>query len=259
MSVIKIGGTGIHVQQLNESAAESILMIHGLGYGSLAVWYFKIAPSLSKKYRIVMYDHKSHGLSERAQTGYDLDTMTDDVAFLMNELNIKKTSFVGFSYGSLVALHFAIRFPERVNKLVLIEAPDPGDKNPEAVEYAKSNRIQINDDLRNLLFPEHVLDISGRKGRHVKKQNDAFEFLINESTLIEDIYNLTPFEKWETDKVIHETLAIYGNTSVCKPMADKLLSNIKNSKVKYFDGDHAVLAQYTSLISEELEDFFCVE
>src|SRR5688572_30993879 len=92
----RVGDISINVQQLNTDCCDTIILIHGLGYGSLAMWYFNIAPALSKKYRVVMYDLKSHGNSDQVPTGYDLKTLSDELLTLMNNLGIQKASMIGF-------------------------------------------------------------------------------------------------------------------------------------------------------------------
>ena len=123
MPIIDLPKVRLHVQELNPDGPETIIMVHGM-FSNLAVYYFNIAPMLAKHYRVVLFDMKGHGMSEKVRTGYDLTSMTDDLRDLMDALGIEKAHLAGYSYGGLVALKMAARFPERVGKLAIIEGPE---------------------------------------------------------------------------------------------------------------------------------------
>jgi esterase len=102
-------------------------------FSNLSVYYFNIAPLLATKYHVVLYDLKSHGMSEKVLEGYDLESMTNDLIALMEALNLQQVHLGGYSFGGLIALKMAIRFPERIKKLAIIEAPDPNDDKTRAL------------------------------------------------------------------------------------------------------------------------------
>ena len=72
----------LHVQELNPEGKETIIMVHGM-FSNLAVYYFNIAPMLAKHFRVVLFDMKGHGMSEKIPTGYDLTSMTTDLRDLI--------------------------------------------------------------------------------------------------------------------------------------------------------------------------------
>ena len=132
MPVINLPNVRLHVQELNPEGQETIVMVHGM-FSNLAVYYFTIAPMLAKHFRVVLFDMKGHGMSEKVQTGYDLTSMTGDLLNLMHVLGIEKAHLAGYSYGGLVAMKMATRFPERVGKLAIIEGPDPTEQEVLAI------------------------------------------------------------------------------------------------------------------------------
>ncbi len=113
-------------------------MVHGM-FSNLSVYYFNIAPALAGHFHVVLYDLKSHGMSERVAAGYGLDSMTDDLLALMDALQLDKVHLVGYSFGALISLKMAMRFPERIDKLVMIEGPDPADDKTRDIidEYSR--------------------------------------------------------------------------------------------------------------------------
>src|SRR5882757_3928108 len=110
MPVIKVNNRDVHIQELNKGAAETVLLVHGM-FSNLSVYYFNIAPILARHFHVVMYDLKSHGLSERTAEGYDLESMTDDLLNLLDSQGFDQVHLGGYSFGGLIALKMASRFP----------------------------------------------------------------------------------------------------------------------------------------------------
>lgn len=81
--------------------------------------YATITPGLSDHYRVLDYDHRGYGLSDRPNQRYTLDTWSDDLARLLTNLEIDKAHVHGGSMGSFIAINFAARYPEKVDKLLL--------------------------------------------------------------------------------------------------------------------------------------------
>src|SRR5690242_9156373 len=90
----------------------------GLGFDHT---YLRPLDELGGRLRLVYYDHRCNGRSERAP----LETMTmaqlaDDAAALCDELGFEHTTVIGHSYGGFTALEYAIRYPRRVDRLILL-------------------------------------------------------------------------------------------------------------------------------------------
>jgi pimeloyl-ACP methyl ester carboxylesterase len=96
-------------------------MVHGL-FTSLAVYALTIAPPLAVSHRVVLYDLRGHGLSERRDEGYTPEMLARDLIDLMDERGIPRAGIVGYSYGGAVALYAALHYPERISRLALIDA-----------------------------------------------------------------------------------------------------------------------------------------
>ena len=96
---------------------EPIFLLHGNGE-SMA--YFKEQiPFLSKSRRVIAVDTRGHGGSPRGGGEFSISRFADDLLWLFDELNIQKADILGFSDGGNIALTFALRYGERVNKLIL--------------------------------------------------------------------------------------------------------------------------------------------
>jgi pimeloyl-ACP methyl ester carboxylesterase len=88
------------------------------------------AEYFADRYRCIRYDHRGQGGSEVTRNGYDMDSLTDDAAALIRALDCAPCHFVGLSMGGFVGMRLAVRHPELVRSLTLMETS----ADPEPVE-----------------------------------------------------------------------------------------------------------------------------
>ena len=121
-----------------------VLALHGLA--SSANWYDIVAPLLREHFRIVVPDQRGHGQTTNAPAGYDWRTLSDDLAGLLDELELPTVSVVGHSWGGNVAINFAANYPERVERLVMIDGGFlNGRLMPDATFESWSHRVRPRD------------------------------------------------------------------------------------------------------------------
>ncbi|MEZ4238080.1 MAG: alpha/beta fold hydrolase [Myxococcota bacterium] len=114
----------LHAVSVGEGPA--VVLVHGLLLGSLAQWYFTLAPALATSHRAVLYDLRGHGRSPHARSGYDLATLAGDLdQVLLDQRVAGPVALVGHSYGGLVALTWALAHRDRVARVALIDVPRP--------------------------------------------------------------------------------------------------------------------------------------
>lgn len=75
---------------------------------------------LKDKYRCISYDHRGHGNSEVTPNGYELDNLVTDAVGLIEKLNIAPVHFIGMSTGGFVGMRIAIRRPDLLKSLILM-------------------------------------------------------------------------------------------------------------------------------------------
>ena len=92
------------------------------GLGNSAYIYGEFAPRFNDKFHVIALTRRGHGDSDYPETGYDADTLTEDVRQFMDSLEIDKAVFVGHSMSYVELCHFAALHPERVLKLVFLDA-----------------------------------------------------------------------------------------------------------------------------------------
>lgn len=251
MPIVTVNGKSVHIQELNKEATESIVLVHGM-FSNLSVYYFSIAPLLATKYHVVLYDLKSHGMSEKALTGYDLESMTNDLLALMEELKLQKVHLGGYSFGGLIALKMAIRFPERINKLAVIEAPDPNDDKTRGI---------IDEYSREFLehYVENFTDTTKVKmgKRQMERNHRMYEYLFYQTSIKTDMeLEKFFFDSPAIETIKKATLLLYGTDSNCLNAGKQLDGAIENASLIAVPGDHNIPIQQPLVIAEALLNFF---
>jgi len=97
-----------------------VLLIHGMA-GSATTWK-QVMPALSERFTVLAPDLLGHGDSDKAKGDYSLGAMASTLRDLIVGLGYKRATVVGQSYGGGIALQFAYQYPERCERLVLVNA-----------------------------------------------------------------------------------------------------------------------------------------
>jgi 3-oxoadipate enol-lactonase len=95
-----------------------LVLVMGIGYDS-SLWTLQQVPALSTRFRVVLLDNRDAGRSSRADHPYDIADMADDLAGLLDALDIRSTHLLGLSMGSMIGMEFALRHADRLDRLVL--------------------------------------------------------------------------------------------------------------------------------------------
>jgi pimeloyl-ACP methyl ester carboxylesterase len=96
-----------------------MLLLHGLG-STHHIWDLA-APVLSERFRVVAYDQRGHGFSDKPHGGYDLDTMVADLRGLVEALELGPGYVVGHSWGGSIALAYAGSYPQECAGIALVD------------------------------------------------------------------------------------------------------------------------------------------
>ncbi len=108
----------------------AVVCVHGLTANHTC--WASVAEALSPAYRVIAYDLRGRGESDKPGAGYSLQIHCQDLAGLLDHFSLTKAVIAGHSLGAHIALRFAVRFPRRVSKLVLIDGGI--DVRPEILE-----------------------------------------------------------------------------------------------------------------------------
>ena len=271
MSFVQANGLTFHVQELGQGSP--VVLLHGMLLSNLTTWYFGVAPVLAERHRVFMYDLRGHGKSQRAPRGYDLGTLASDLKELVARYDGVPISVGGFSYGALVALRFAIDQPSLVRRLILVETPLPPHKLEETRSLIEANT----DDLLATLHPDRLRRALGHFGvsrerilrdlppgfenvlfkgnRRLRKLLDATRYLINESTILDDVRAEPDFGDEDLANVVCPVLCVYGKRSGCRHVAERLLDTMRDARLQEIDCGHYVPSERPRELARLIKEF----
>jgi 4,5:9,10-diseco-3-hydroxy-5,9,17-trioxoandrosta-1(10),2-diene-4-oate hydrolase len=116
----RISAGSINTAYLSAGAGQPVILLHGAGAGAVT-WYPSIA-AIAKNYYVVAPDIVGYGESDKPDAPYDRAYFSRWLAAFLSALNIWKADVAGLSQGGAIALQFALDNPERIGKLVLVNA-----------------------------------------------------------------------------------------------------------------------------------------
>jgi pimeloyl-ACP methyl ester carboxylesterase len=249
MQIAGFEGVALHAQALG--SGPPVVMLHGLLVGNMTTWYFSTAPELAKRHRVVLFDLRGHGLSERAPRGYDVATMTRDLEAVIEETaNGAKVALVGHSFGAVVALAFALRKPERVSKLVVVEAPLPPSRLEELERFLGRSPDAMLGALPDVL--REALVGGGRRGRRFV---EATRFLTQESTLFDDLSHAEDIPDADLATLTPPLLAVYGTESSCRPVGARLARVVPGARLEELRGGHFLPLEAPTALTDAIARF----
>ncbi|MEY2396890.1 MAG: hypothetical protein QOJ00_64 [Actinomycetota bacterium] len=123
-----VNGVDLHV--VDEGTSDvPLVLVHG--YTGAAVDWDDVAPALAQRRRVIRYDHRGHGQSTNTgdADSYTFDALVHDLGAVVDAAGADRIDLLGHSMGGIVAMRFALAYPERVRSLVLMDtgaAPSGG-------------------------------------------------------------------------------------------------------------------------------------
>lgn len=164
MDFIEANGAGLRCE-LSGAGDRTLVLVHEMG-GSLESWD-DVAPRFAQSRRVLRYDTRGAGLSQKVRGELTLDTMADDIAALLQKFGITgKIALAGIAVGGAIALHFAVRYPARTSA-VAVGSPATGiaaERRAPALERlakieAGGMGVAVEDSMLNGYAPELRDDI----------------------------------------------------------------------------------------------------
>lgn len=141
---------------VSKKGLPKLLLLHGFGASGLLQWY-DTARLLKNEYDLIIPDLLCSGSSVLHEGSYSVQDQIDHIYFLLEQLEVSEPIIVcGNSYGGLIAAHFAQQFPEKVEKLILYDAP----AKFYSLSYANDVAISLGlENIYKLLMPETAFEM----------------------------------------------------------------------------------------------------
>ena len=115
-----------------------VMFVHG--YGAVKENWMCQKGVLSEEFKVILFDNRGAGKSDRPNIPSTMDMYVEDIRALLDSLKIEKVHLIGWSLGGMIVLQFILKYPERVNKLVLINTL-AGFPNLQGLEMYKNSQI----------------------------------------------------------------------------------------------------------------------
>ncbi|MDO9529892.1 MAG: alpha/beta hydrolase [Syntrophales bacterium] len=239
-----------------------LVMIMGYS-GTMDMWDPTVLRILSSRYKVIIFDNRGMGGTDTGTCRFTMEQFADDAAGLMNSLGIQKAHVLGWSMGTNIAQELALRYPEKVNKLILYAADCGTDVVPIAPDVVKQLRDtsgtpkERGKRLISLLFP----------GKWLKNNVDYVKKLFSrpmESSSPENIKRqYSTMENWKgscdrLDQIKCPTLLITGTEDVLTPPENSpmMVKEIPGAKLVTFENSgHGIMYQYPDRFSRAVMDF----
>jgi 3-oxoadipate enol-lactonase len=138
MPTIRVNGASLHYEEQGVGP-ETVVFAHGLLWSGrmfdaqVAELSVPDPGEVNPRYRCITFDFRGQGKSEVTADGYDMDTLTDDAAALIEALGAAPCHFVGLSMGGFIGMRLAARRPGLLRSLVLMETS--ADPEPNVLKY----------------------------------------------------------------------------------------------------------------------------
>ena len=114
-----VRANGIRMNVWTGGEGPTLVLLHG--YPQTGQMWHKVSPTLMKRFNLIIPDLRGYGDSEKARSGFDKKTMAKDIACLASELGHETFFLMGHDRGARVAHRLALDFPERVEKLIVLD------------------------------------------------------------------------------------------------------------------------------------------
>lgn len=248
-----------------------VILIHGWPL-SKEMWEYQLESLVKAGLRVIAYDRRGFGKSDRPWSGYDYDSLTDDLRNLIQQLGLNDVTLVGFSMGGgEVARYFTRYGGENVSKVVLISSILPfmlkTEDNPEALEKEvadnmmnelKNDRIGFLENFGKQFFGVQLLKhpLSAPLLEYYRILGSMASARATQQCMIS--FGTTDFRK-DAQAITVPTLIIHGDADKTVPIeisSHKAASLIHNNKLLVYEGaPHGLFYTHRERLNLDLVSF----
>jgi pimeloyl-ACP methyl ester carboxylesterase len=261
MEMVRVGDIEMACEISGEG--RPLVMIQGLT-ATMDWWDEGLLEALSRRYRVLTFDNRGAGRTVAPDGEFSIEQFADDTAGLMDELGIESASVLGYSMGGMIAQELALRYPERVEKLILCVTFCGGSRTVVATREVMQKLVDrsgsVDDQVERfvgLMFtPEWIAanreTIEDFKKRYMiaptTDHNAARQFM---ATLTFDAYDRLP-------GITAPTLVVCGADDVLIPSENSriIAGAIPGARLLAYEGSgHGFVWQRRAEFALEIEEF----
>jgi 3-oxoadipate enol-lactonase len=261
MPAIRINTVELYYKETG-TGPESIVFAHGLLMSGRMFDAQVVA--FKDRFRCITFDFRGQGQSEVTRAGYDMDTLTEDAAELIRKLKAGPCHFVGLSMGGFVGVRLAVRHPELVRSLVLMDTA--AGKEPNRLRYHVFRLLArwfgpraVSGRIMPILFGRKFLTDSTRAA--LREQWQEHLLANNRTGIFRAARGVIDRQGCEDllDRIAIPTLILVGDDDTATPPAKSriLHERIRGSRMEIIPaGGHSLSVEEPEAVNKALRRFF---
>jgi pimeloyl-ACP methyl ester carboxylesterase len=225
----------IQLHYIEQGQGQPLVLLHGNGE---SCDYFEHQISVfSKQYRVIALDTRGHGQSPRGEKPFSIIQFAEDLHDFLDENAIGKAILLGFSDGGNIALTFALKYPEKIDKIIV----DGANLFPSGVRPLYQWPIEIG---------YRIAKLFSKRSEKAKQNTEMLGLMVNEPHI----------EPSELARLTMPVLVVAGTKDMIKESHTRLIyKSLPNAKLEILEGDHFVANKRPELFNAAVERFLgCV-
>lgn len=235
---LTVFGQKIHYQEAGSNNTPVVILLHGLG-GNSANWGLNIAP-LAQKFRVIAPDQIGFGKSDKPLINYRVGTYVDFLDAFLTQLKIEKASIVGISLGGWIAASYTLTYPNKVDKLLLVDAAGfapPKDIDPRIFQSLfPTTRAMIRQAVPLIFYNSALFTTDAAIDLQLTNRLAAGDgYTINQ--IIESVKRGEDFVDGKLGQIKQKTLIVWGKQDglITVDNGERYKREIQNSELIVFD------------------------
>ncbi len=250
-----------------EIHGEGFPLVLILGLSSNVYWWdAPFLEELSRSFKVIVFDNRGVGRSDDPEVDFSMKTMVEDLAGLLDVLDIQRTHVLGISMGGMIAQEFVLNWPERVEKLVLCATNCGGSEQKLAANdvyqtlWSFGQRVhdrQLVEEGIPLLFSE---DFVAENSQWIEaKIDDVLKIPTTAASFSRQLGAIMKFRSFERLSTINTpTLVLHGKKDILVPPENGqiLADRIPGAKLAFFENSaHILFSQEPQAVIATIIDF----
>ena len=223
--------TDISLHFVEQGGGKPLILLHGNGEDGS---YFKHQINcFSADYRVIAIDTRGHGQSPRGEKPFTIVQFAEDLHDFMDEKGIAKAILLGFSDGGNIALTFALKYPERVERIIV----DGANLFPRGVKPLYQWPIEIG---------YRIAKLFSKKSDKAKQNAEMLGLMVNEPHI----------DPVELARLTLPVLVVAGTKDMIKESHTRLIHNsLPNAQLVILEGDHFVANKNAEAFNKAVKEF----
>ena len=216
---------------IEKGQGEPLLLLHGNGEDSS--YFVHQMEFFSRYYRVIAIDTRGHGRSPRGTGEFTIRQFADDLHEFMDDMNIARANILGFSDGGNIALIFAMKYPERVGRLILNGANLDGSGVKWSVQFP-------------IIIGYKIAAVFAKRSRKAREHAEMLGLMVHDPSI----------KKEDLAQVKAETLVIAGTKDMIREEHTRLIAeHIPHAKLVLLNGDHFVANKNPEEFNQTVYEF----